>query len=197
MCRGQRVAAEGMRVRGRWWQEPHHGRVLPAAPHMEGDGAGQASHYVWGWGLLVRALSPVPHQLLGTCKSPEGSGPSGSAALLLTLPGLRALALALPGASCHSDSRVWHPLPFPSLHSPGISVCAPAAGWFQLVVSPHPGWQRSPCRGGGGAPCGCSPGGVGCSPPSEDRAHWAGGLAAGCPPASQSQRFLVVVVVYL
>lgn len=96
MCRGQRVAPEGLKVGG---------KVVTGVPPWEGAPSCPLHRGPWSWAGILRHLGmgaggqgPVPGQPLGTCMSPEGSGPSGSTALLLALPGLHALARALPRA---------------------------------------------------------------------------------------------------
>ena len=189
--RGQWVAAEGLRAGGRWWQESHH-----CCPPHRGEGAGQASHGAWGQGLVVQAPSPagdmrVPCRLWPIWQRCPSLGPSRA-----PCPGSHSprgpqqtpatVGVAGSGTSPHPHpctpraSLCVHPGRCPTLSTSWFGLVAPPA-WSPMAAKPMPGGQPR-CRG------------AGCSPLSEGRVHWAGGSAAGRPPASQSQRFLVVVV---
>lgn len=129
---------------GRWWQESYHRRVLPAVPCMEGGGAGQASCGPWGWGLVVRAPSPVPYQLLGTCGFPEGCGPSWQC-LPFSWPFPGSLPSLSPGPAAdpshHCGCRVWQFPASPSLH---LCMCTRAAA--QPTLPAGLGWWTPPAR---------------------------------------------------
>lgn len=168
-CRGWWVAPEGLRMGGRWCQESHCGRVLHAVPQCLGLGSGCPVLFLTsGW----RCVTP------------------GSIALLLALPRPHALALTLPG----SHSWLCPPLglapPYPLSLNPCRCTQAPGLGWcppsmIPLEAEPVPGstWQLQPWW-------------KGLSSPHLWRTERIGlvAWAAGPPPASQSWRFLIVVV---
>lgn len=211
VCRGQQVGPEGLRA-GFWAGGEGGGK----SPTMEGCSLLSPTRRVRELGRHPVALRNggwwSGHPALLLASRWGRAGPLRTLAHLAALPFSQPFPGSMPWLSLSPGPaanpsrlwgcRVWHFPASPSLHPQGIPVrtCTQAGarpallaglGWRPpLQPCPLPVAEPVP----GGAPGGCSPGGVGCSLPSEGRAHWAGGSAAGCLPASQSRRFLIVVV---